>query len=74
MKEYAHAFRYVHDCYIGNDRYYYGPNSDHIYIYVNSSGMYQSGGKSFNNLKDAQVYYLISLTAYHDSYCKYMNR
>lgn len=59
MKEYVYAFRYVHDCYIGKVRYRYGPNSDHIYIYVDPSGMYRSGGKSFNNLKDAQVHYLI---------------
>ena len=59
MREYEYAFRYVHDCYIGKDRYRYGPNSDHVYICVDSSGMYQSGGKSFNNLKDAQVHYLM---------------
>ena len=59
MREYEYAFRYVHDCYIGRDRYYYGPNSNHIYIYVDSSGMYRSRGKSFNNLKDAQVHYLL---------------
>ena len=58
MKEYAHAFRHVHDCYIGKDIYRYGPN-DHVYIRVDSSGMYKSGGRSFNNLKDAQVHYLM---------------
>lgn len=73
MREYEYAFRYVHDCHIGKDRYYYSPNSSHIYICVDSSGMYQSCGKSFNNLKDAQVDYLMRLTVYYDRYCKYMN-
>ena len=59
MKEYVYAFRYAHDCYIGGKRYCFGPNSDHVYIRVDSSGMYRSRGKSFNNLKDAQVYYMI---------------
>ena len=63
MREYKYAFRYIHDCYIGKDIYRYGPN-DHVYIRVDSSGMYQSCGKSFNNLKDAQVHYLIN-----QSYC-----
>ena len=72
MKEYVYSFRYIHDCYIGKDRYYYGPNSHHIYIYVDSSGMYQSCGKSFDNLKDAQVHYLMRLTQHYDSYCKYI--
>lgn len=58
MREYKYAFRYIHDCYIGKDIYRYGPN-DHVYIRVDSSGMYQSCGKSFDNLKDAQVYYLM---------------
>lgn len=59
MREYKYAFRYIHDCYIGRKRYCFGPNSDHVYIRVDSSGMYRSRGKSFNNLKDAQVYYMI---------------
>ena len=59
MREYEYAFRYVHDCCIGKDGYRYGPNSGHVYIRVDSSGMYKSGDKSFNNLKDAQVHYLM---------------
>ena len=59
MKEYVYNFRYVHDCYIGKDRFLYGPNSNHIYIYVDSFGMYQSCGKSFEKLKDAQVYFIM---------------
>ncbi len=71
MKEYVYAFRYVHDCYIDEVRYLYGP-SDHICISVDSSGMYQSSGKSFDNLKDAQVHYLMRLTPHYNSYCKYI--
>ena len=59
MKEYVYNFRYVHDCYIGKDRFLYGPNSNHIYIYIDSFGMYQSCGKSFEKLKDAQVYFIM---------------
>ena len=72
MREYTYAFRNVHDCYIGKDRYYYGPNSHHIYIYIDSSGMYQSGGKSFNNLKDAQVYYMLP-PFFRKQCCEYKN-
>ncbi len=70
MKEYEYAFKYVHDCYIGKDRYYYGPNGIHIYIHVDSSGMYHSCGKSFDNLKDAQVHYLMRQTTYYENYCE----
>ena len=74
MKIYEYAFRYLHDCYIGKDRYYFGPKSNHIYIRVDSSGMYQNYGKSFNNLKAAQVHYLMHLTTHYDSYLKYIEK
>lgn len=73
MKEYTYAFRYVHDCYICKNRYIYGPYSNHIYICIDSSGKYLSCGLSFNNLRDAQVHYLMRLTQHYEKYCQYMN-
>ena len=68
MPEYEYAFRYKHDCYIGEDRYVYGP-SHHIYIYVDKSGRYVSCGKAMDNLQDAQVDYLVN----RKDYFAYMN-
>lgn len=73
MREYEYAFKYRHDCYIGNDRYVFGPNSNHVYIYVDSSGMYNSCDRTFDNLKDAQVHYLIRFTAWYEQFCAYKN-
>ena len=73
MKEYVYKFRYKHDCYIGGDRYVYGPNSHNVYIYMDSDGMYNSCGKSFDNLKDAQVHYLVRWYSFYEQYCHYKN-
>ena len=73
MKEYVYQFRHNHDCPIGNDRYVYGPHSNHIYIYIDSDGMYESSGRSFDNLKAAQVHYLMRYMSYYEQYCDYLS-
>ncbi len=73
MPEYEYAFRYKHDCYIGQDRYVYGPYSNHIYICVDQSGRYVSCGKTMDNLRDAQVDYLVNLCTFYKDYCAYKN-
>lgn len=73
IPEYEYKFRYKHDCYIEKDRYVYGPSNHHIYICVDSSGKYVSCGKAFDNLRDAQVDYLVSLCTFYKEYCTYKN-
>lgn len=73
MLEYEYAFKYKHDCYIGKDRYVYGPSSNHIYIYVDSSGKYVSCNNHFDNLRDAQVNYMMNLSTFYKEYCTYKN-
>ena len=72
MKEYEYVFKYEHDCTICNNRFVFGPSSNHIYICVDSSGIYHStGGKTFDNLKDAQVNYLMRWYDFYEQYCDY---
>lgn len=70
-REYDYKFKYNHDCWIGEYRLIFSPYSHTVYIYVNSLGMYESAGKPFENLKDAQIDYLIRRYDFYEQYCDY---
>ena len=71
MREYEYAFRYWHECLTMSGRHIFNANSPHIYVWKDSSGRYRYDDKSFDNLKDAQVYYMIRITTYHEQYCRF---
>lgn len=70
MKEYTYDFRNHHEKVIGNDRYVFPYNN--IYVSKDKSGKYHSCGKTFSNLKDAQVNFMMRWFVFYDQYCDYM--
>ena len=70
-KEYQYTFKYKHDCIVGNHAYSYGP-SENIYIYIDSFGMYESCGRSFETLRDAQIHSLLRYYYFYEQYCDYL--
>ena len=73
MKEYDYQFKHEHDCTIGGARFSYGPHSNQTYIYIDSDGMYESCGRAFDNLKAAQVHYLMKYMTFYEQYCDYLS-
>lgn len=73
MKEYAYRFRCPHDCYIEGNRYEYNADGFTVYVCVDADGQYVSVGKAFDNLKDAQVHFLMHRFTFYEQYCDYKN-
>lgn len=48
-------------------------NSNYIGESHDKSGKYHSCGKTFSNLKDAQVNFMMRWFNFYDQYCDYMN-
>ena len=73
MKEYTYEFRNVHKRVIGND-YYIIPvrTNQQIWIRIDSAGRYHCCGKTFSNLRDAQLTSLMREFVFFEQYCDYM--
>lgn len=70
MKEYTYNFRGHHERVIGGEKYVF-PYND-IYVRKDSSGKYHYRGKTFSNLRDAQVAYMMGWFIFFEQYCDYM--
>lgn len=71
LKEYVYKFKYHHECTINSGLYIINNNSHCVYVSKDAAGRYRKGDKIFKRLKDAQVYSMICVTHYKQTYCDY---